>query len=500
MEKGNFRVDSVDLVHDIEYNYYGTRIATCGSDKKIRVYDYLEEDDTWELSAVWKAHNGSVLSISWAPPEYGNVLASSSLDRNVKIWVEYEERGSEKTVSRTWSCVATLSDSVMTVHKVAFAPEHIGLTLATPSSDGKVRFYSPSKLADLTNWSITSTLEASEYPMKDSDGPLSISWDESEFSRFQMVAVGINQPKEIKIFYYYKNKWAIAFELAQLNCDILDISWAPLMGRTYHLIACASEDGIIRIYQVWITLNSEVNQSALLSSIDETKSNPLIRDFIPSGNHANDTFQETGNSSFIIQNPSTLDSTPAEPNVNEPNNTNAPRTKENFQSQHEPPKALASNLEYSQASGDTGHSQSLNNNLNDSFIIKQNNVSSLPANHDGSPNSAPKEIPGDIGTQQHYPNEGYSKRISMDSLINDSKVFPGSFKIKLLSELNAHQGMPVRSVKWNAIGTVLLSCGDDSTVKIWQKQPDTTFPDCEYCNGATSLSGSTTGGLDPNSK
>ena len=52
-----------------------------------KVFD-LNENDEWVLTADWKAHSGSVWKVTWAHPEFGQVLATCSFDRMVTIWEE----------------------------------------------------------------------------------------------------------------------------------------------------------------------------------------------------------------------------------------------------------------------------------------------------------------------------------------------------------------------------------------------------------------------------
>jgi len=40
------------------------------------------------LTASWKAHSGSVWKVTWAHPEFGQVLATCSFDRTAAIWEE----------------------------------------------------------------------------------------------------------------------------------------------------------------------------------------------------------------------------------------------------------------------------------------------------------------------------------------------------------------------------------------------------------------------------
>ncbi|EFA80114.1 hypothetical protein PPL_06936 [Heterostelium album PN500] len=123
-----------DLIHDVSYDFYGKRLATCSSDQKIKVWD-LNENGKWVMSAEWKSHSGSVWKVAWAHPEYGQVLASCSFDRTVCIWEEGED---ERQVKR-WQLKATLVDSRDSVTDIKFAPKAFGLRLATCSCDGYIQ-------------------------------------------------------------------------------------------------------------------------------------------------------------------------------------------------------------------------------------------------------------------------------------------------------------------------------------------------------------------------
>ena len=84
--------------------------------------------------------------LSWAHPEFGSVLASSSFDRTVKIWEETPADNSEQPQANGASAVAAsgpgtrwvnramLADSKGTVRDVEFAPHQFGLKLVRPSS------------------------------------------------------------------------------------------------------------------------------------------------------------------------------------------------------------------------------------------------------------------------------------------------------------------------------------------------------------------------------
>lgn len=64
-------------------------MATCSSDQWIRVWD-LDQNNEWKKTSEWRAHDGSIWSVRWAHPEFGQILASCSFDRTVRIWEEIE--------------------------------------------------------------------------------------------------------------------------------------------------------------------------------------------------------------------------------------------------------------------------------------------------------------------------------------------------------------------------------------------------------------------------
>lgn len=77
----------LDYVLDMAFDYYGRRFATASGDRTVRVWD-LNSDGLWTSSALgagggsnttneWKAHRGPVHAVSWAHPEFGQLLATA---------------------------------------------------------------------------------------------------------------------------------------------------------------------------------------------------------------------------------------------------------------------------------------------------------------------------------------------------------------------------------------------------------------------------------------
>lgn len=182
------------LVHDIVFDFYGKRFATCSTDGKIRVWD-CEDDETAEGRSNWtpaeisevrrsqshqiliccrlfhlvpQAHGGPIWRLSWAHPEFGlfivispsvdfqcgitgNLIASCSEDRSVGIWEEQLSVSRTVEAKERWIIKARLSDGKKAINDVKFAPKHLGLKIAAACADGAVRVYD-GEIFSLQSW------------------------------------------------------------------------------------------------------------------------------------------------------------------------------------------------------------------------------------------------------------------------------------------------------------------------------------------------------------
>ena len=82
------KTEHKDLIHDVAYDFYGTRMATSSSDQTVRIWEIDHATGSWVCTASWKAHSGSVWKVTWANPEFGQVLATCSFDRTAAVWEE----------------------------------------------------------------------------------------------------------------------------------------------------------------------------------------------------------------------------------------------------------------------------------------------------------------------------------------------------------------------------------------------------------------------------
>src|SRR6266478_1716660 len=103
---------------------------------------YLATENVTEYAV--QAHDAAVTKLSWAHPEFGSVLASSSFDRTVKIWEEIPADNADQPQTNggpavasgpgtRWVERAVLADAKGSVRAVEFAPHQFGLKLVRAS-------------------------------------------------------------------------------------------------------------------------------------------------------------------------------------------------------------------------------------------------------------------------------------------------------------------------------------------------------------------------------
>ncbi len=119
------------MIHDSQFDYYAKKLATCSSDRTIKVFDVA--GDKYHLSATITGHEGPVWQLSWAHPKFGVLLASCSYDGSVMVHRE--------APANTWTKIYEHKFPDSSVNSIAWSPHEYGLLLACGSSDGRVSLF-----------------------------------------------------------------------------------------------------------------------------------------------------------------------------------------------------------------------------------------------------------------------------------------------------------------------------------------------------------------------
>ena len=92
-----------DLIHDVAFDWYGDRMATCSSDQHVKIWDRDPATNSWKNTATWKSHSGSVWKVTWAHPEFGQIVATCSFDRTAVIWEEVSKTATVSSMTTALS-------------------------------------------------------------------------------------------------------------------------------------------------------------------------------------------------------------------------------------------------------------------------------------------------------------------------------------------------------------------------------------------------------------
>jgi len=243
-----------DMIHDAQLDYYGKRLATCSSDRTVKVFDVVDGEQ--RAGQTLKGHTGPVWAVSWAHPKYGAILASCSYDGKVLIWREQQQN---------WTKVKEHTLHSASVNSISWAPHELGAILACASSDGKLSvltFKNDGQWgADIFNghaigcnavsWAPAVqpgsliTPSASARPGAQAGNPTQ-SKTTSSVKRF--ASAGCDNLVKIWAFNDESQSWVEEDVLEGHTDWVRDVAWAPSIGLPRSYIATASQDKTVLIW------------------------------------------------------------------------------------------------------------------------------------------------------------------------------------------------------------------------------------------------------------
>ncbi|KAL7411376.1 WD40-repeat-containing domain protein [Mrakia frigida] len=267
-----------EMIHDAQLDYYGKRLATCSSDKTIRVFDVVDGEQKGQ-GDVLRGHTAPIWQLSWAHPSFGPILASASYDGKVFIWKEKGRAALGAPPSKAasnaarvgagaggngagekWEVIKEHNLHAASVNSVAWAPYEHGPILACASSDSKV------SIVTFNNDGSTESFVAIAHPM----GATSVSWAPSvvpgsltrpaapvpggvsgsgaENKQKKFVTGGCDSKVKIWGWREQEREWAVEDTLDKHTDWVRDVAWAPNIGLPTSYIASCSQDRTVLIH------------------------------------------------------------------------------------------------------------------------------------------------------------------------------------------------------------------------------------------------------------
>eukprot|EP00823_Brevimastigomonas_motovehiculus_P008547 TRINITY_DN784_c7_g1_i1.p2 TRINITY_DN784_c7_g1~~TRINITY_DN784_c7_g1_i1.p2 ORF type:complete len:380 (-),score=114.55 TRINITY_DN784_c7_g1_i1:1341-2366(-) len=272
------------MIHDVQMDYYGKRLATASSDRTVKVFEVSQDQQT--LLVTLEGYDGPVWQIAWGPPKFGTLLATASYDGKVVIWKEESNNTWTKVFDETF-------DS--SVNSVAWAPQSYGLCLAAGVADGNAHVFtykidakqwerksfvahkggvnavswgpdvktgamlaintSSSSLQDSKQQSSSSSFSASSASSSSSSSSSSLSSTSSQMLNKlakRLVTAGCDNRVRIWRYNETDNIWVeqkVFYNSDNAHNDwVRDVAWAPALGLPVNTIASCSEDKTVIIW------------------------------------------------------------------------------------------------------------------------------------------------------------------------------------------------------------------------------------------------------------
>ncbi|CAM6091967.1 unnamed protein product [Calypogeia fissa] len=237
------------------WNDSSVKMAAGTEDGSILIYEPDKGSRSlYSRSSKWKAHQGVVLKLVWAPSEYGDVLACCSTDGVISVWEEVEER--EKPLE--WRLCRQFTGNGVPVLDVQFGSCATGLKLVAAGGDGYLRVYEASNVLELDNWQLqaefSNVTDVQQKLEKIVCSAASISWRPAANAIQQPLFVtgfrtNSRQHGIVKVWEFGEmhQRWHLVAELISPDFEyglINHVAWASNIGRPYELIAIASSTSL----------------------------------------------------------------------------------------------------------------------------------------------------------------------------------------------------------------------------------------------------------------
>ncbi|TKA31319.1 hypothetical protein B0A50_02164 [Salinomyces thailandicus] len=272
-----------DIVLAQDFNLYGTRMATASSDHRVKVWDRNEKTGQWHVTDVWTAHDAEVTDVRWNTPYVGEIIGTIGEDGLLKIW--QEDVNEAVNSGRRWKKIAE-QVTATGVPYVCLDFKNVGTEtyLAVITRDGYLSVSEPEDHDRLSSWRVMWSDYLCETPLRTEETGFRLSWHKEKLPASSAVLAGLDRKSlslavavgdTVKVFRTDKDrKFYTAAVLGGAKELVRDVHWANGSMRGWDLLATASKDGFLRIYELHTpTASSRSNSNSLI--VDERQSQPL---------------------------------------------------------------------------------------------------------------------------------------------------------------------------------------------------------------------------------
>jgi nucleoporin SEH1 len=248
-----------DLVLAVDFNFYGNRMVTAGSDHKLKVWD-KKEDGQWALVDTWRAHDAEVVDVKWNGPFSGSIIGSIGEDGQFKLWEE-DVLQAPHSGRRFQRIMIIKSETKIPFCSLDFKNLHMETYVALITRDGYLSVLEPNDHDNLGGeWSNMVQKYITSTPSRQEETGFRVSWHKEKVPCWTAVEAGLKRDSLAlavaamdKVVILRTNPSRQFYEAAHLHGArniIRDVAWANGAMRGFDLIATGSKDGMVRIYEL----------------------------------------------------------------------------------------------------------------------------------------------------------------------------------------------------------------------------------------------------------
>lgn len=245
------RVDTAhrDVIHDAQMNYYGTRLATCSSDRLVKIFELKPSGQTYPIAEL-SGHEGPVWQVAWAHPKFDNVLASCSYDKKVIVW---------KEITGKWQKIYEWNQQEASINSISWAPHQFGLILACASTDTSISLLT--FLPQTGAWNTRKILKAHDQ------GCNAVSWapvpvhssSSAQPANSTLVKRIVSGGNDSLVKIWKENSdetWQLEHALKGHTDWVRDVAWAPVAQPANTIASCGQDRKTI----IWRCSNVDSGQ------------------------------------------------------------------------------------------------------------------------------------------------------------------------------------------------------------------------------------------------